>query len=687
MISGNSHWSTALNAQTKHPLWVFSIPNKSVYLGNFINVLTAFTDLATSGAGVAVVTSASFTFEPWMVGYWIPIAAGTNFVADNYKITAYNGPNSVTVNTSPTPSGAGSSGIGTLQLAVNLPAGIIPTMQVPKGSSQQVDELNGHSAISGFDFSCIDNSGLLKTTASDASAIGQACTLRLGFPGGDFSDIDSFVIVDSGMVSTFDWTDAGMVSISVQSTMLDLVSQIFTNGGPALWFQMTASAVISLTSSHTADKRVITIVGYDTTGTKILTELVVLNGTTEVLSINTYSSIISLSTLIGSYLWTVTIRQGASGSAMGTIPKGATVLGGRIQAPSVPPAYLDNGYPVSDSNPRYVSGNPIDLLMAVTQNELGVGQANPPVLVVTTGGGSGTGQVGFGINPTWVLYDGGVGLINPNRYVDIPALEALRDTDFAGDILEFKLTSPQNGKSWCEQEILKICGLYWIVKANGQLTPKSMKFPVSIGSPPTISDRQIVGIPTSSRWSIINTIHFEVPTGDDGDTTALVAFANQTSLNLYKAPYILSVQSAGLRFGRGAYTRMALLSNRIFNRHAFKTPVYDFTTFFKNIVFELGDLFYLTHPQVIDFKSGTRGITNVLCEVIGRAPDYATGNMKITAIDTRFISKSNGGFEIAAAADSIPAWGSASSGQKAQYMFISDNNGQMSDLTAANEIS
>lgn len=688
MITGGTAWTTALNANTKFPIYVFSIPNKTVYLSSFVNTVTTFADLTTPAANSTHVLSSSANFQPWMVGFWFPITSGTNFVATNlYKIISVVSNNEVVLNTTPTPSGAGAGGSGSIQFAINLNVQTIPTMNIPKGSSQNVDELNGHSTISGFDVSAIDNSGYLKTISADQSAIGQPCNLRLGFPGSDFSDSTSFVIVDSGTVSSFNRDDKGLMSITVQSTILDLVDQIFANGGPPQWFQMTSVTQIQFVSSGSGDTRLLKIAGWDSTASNVLTESIQLSGTSTVTSVNTYSSIISVSTLIGSRVWTVTATQASDSSLLGVISPGEVVLGGRQRPPAVGPAYLDNGFPIADNNPRYLIGNPIDIALAVSQNEIGIGQTSPPVLVITTGGGSGTGQVGFGINPTWTLYDGSTDLINPNTYLDVPTMINLRDEDFGGDIFEFKYTSTQNGKSWLESQILKVCGLYFIVKADGHLKPKSMKIPTALGSPPTISDHQIMGIPKANRWPLINTVQFEVAAADDPSNNVTLAFANQTSLDIYKAPYIQSIKSDGLRFGRGGITRMALLANRIFARHAFKTPIYEFDTFFLNFVFELGDYFYLTHPKVLDWKTGTMGITNVLCEVVSREPDFSGGKMHMTAVDTRFMSASNGAFQIAAASDSIPAWGSATSLQKTTYMFVCENTGLYSDgITSGNEI-
>jgi len=103
-----------------------------------------------------------------------------------------------------------------------------------------------------------------------------------------------------------------------------------------------------------------------------------------------------------------------------------------------------------------------------------------------------------------------------------------------------------------------------------------------------------------------------------------LAFVQQTSLNTYRSPFVHTISADGLRFGN-APRRIVLLANRIFNRHAFGTPVYTVRTFLKNFVIELGDFVSLTHPKLLNLKTGTLGISNVLCEVIDRQPDYASG--------------------------------------------------------------
>lgn len=72
----------------------------------------SLTDLATSGAGVTTLTSATGGFTSAMIGNAIRINAGTNFTVGYYFITARTDTNTVTLDRSPTAAGAGSSGEG-----------------------------------------------------------------------------------------------------------------------------------------------------------------------------------------------------------------------------------------------------------------------------------------------------------------------------------------------------------------------------------------------------------------------------------------------------------------------------------------------------------------------------------------------------------------------------------------------
>jgi hypothetical protein len=66
--------------------------------------------LSTSGAGSATLVSAGTPFTTWTAG--VAITAGTNFVPGNYVVASYTDSSHITLQSSPTPSGAGSAGTG-----------------------------------------------------------------------------------------------------------------------------------------------------------------------------------------------------------------------------------------------------------------------------------------------------------------------------------------------------------------------------------------------------------------------------------------------------------------------------------------------------------------------------------------------------------------------------------------------
>lgn len=69
-------------------------------------------DLATPGAASTTLTSAAGGFTAAMVGNIIQILSGANFTAGFYEITVRTDTNTVTLDRSPTPGGAGSGGVG-----------------------------------------------------------------------------------------------------------------------------------------------------------------------------------------------------------------------------------------------------------------------------------------------------------------------------------------------------------------------------------------------------------------------------------------------------------------------------------------------------------------------------------------------------------------------------------------------
>ncbi len=353
--------------------------------------------------------------------------------------------------------------------------------------------------------------------------------------------------------------------------------------------------------------------------------------------------------------------------------------------------WLANSYPVSNDNPRWVSGNPLDIFLAAMQNELGVGQDLALSAVVEAGG---TGELVAAVNPFWAKYLPGFGisnpqpgippvsgdpatLINPNPYLDVAGITALRDAMFSGDWFEFKITSPQQARSWLEDQILKPLGLVMVVTASGQLTLKAMKNPANQTPVQGFTQRSIVGVPEVRLAPVINALAYRLD-ADDADTNTsartyntTVTMLQQASYNLFRYLYNHQVEAAGLRTGRGGTLRAFLLGDQLFRRYGFATPVYQIVAQLGALQPELKDWVSLTHPLVPDYIGGGRGVTNIPCEIIGRSPDYANGQVRFTLMDMRRASTTTPYSIVPSASMVLPPYSQATPDEQEEYFFIS----------------
>ncbi|HLI33440.1 MAG TPA: hypothetical protein VKW70_00225, partial [Terriglobia bacterium] len=358
---------------------------------------------------------------------------------------------------------------------------------------------------------------------------------------------------------------------------------------------------------------------------------------------------------------------------------------GQAKAPQpIGPAAGANAFPVSDKNPRYVQGNPIDVLLATLQNELGVGQdlslrGSDYVLerAVSTYSSQQNYQP-LAPPPGWVIFQPGqdATLINPNPYIDVPGFLTLRDSEFSGDWFEFEITRPADGKQFIEDQILKVLGLYLIVRPDGRLALKSMKPPVSQTPVMAFNPKNIVGIPQIERQPVVNVVTVKMNVESEGVTTAAraydfqVTFEQRESLIRYNQIYQRQIEATGLKLNFGGMMRAQMIADRIFRRHAFAPPVYHVKAFLSALTVELGDYVWLSHPLATDFATGKMGLASVVCEAVGKRPNYAQGNVEFDLLDTRFINLTKP-YSIVPVSAGVPDWTGASAAQKTQYMFIS----------------
>jgi hypothetical protein len=333
----------------------------------------------------------------------------------------------------------------------------------------------------------------------------------------------------------------------------------------------------------------------------------------------------------------------------------------------------------------------MDILLIVYQNYLGIGQ-NP--------------YASPGAPPSggWLQYVPGfpATLIDPNPYVDIAAILNLKSGVFRNYYMDFTITEPVDAKGWIEKEIFKPLGGYPIVDSQGRLSPRFWFIPNYDGTLGyevdfNFTDHNLTKLPVAEKSPIVNVLQFRMDYDGSRFKTVLI-FESGDSISAFGIQGAQIIESRGLQSGRQGALHASILADKLFRRYdgtAFAnlgvspanrnpniaatstTPLWNVEAFHSALTVEVGDWVTLTHQLALDPVTNTRGIVNLLCEVLEKQPHYDKGNVSFKLLDARYIAALAG-------ADYAPLgesdWADASSRDRARYMFIaSDSSGMMTD--------
>ena len=344
----------------------------------------------------------------------------------------------------------------------------------------------------------------------------------------------------------------------------------------------------------------------------------------------------------------------------------------------------DDGSAISNDHPRTLLANPMDVLLIILQNELGLG------------------QVPSQPESAWKLYDPGQWdaagtanptLINPNPLLDVDQFLFYRHGIFSGYLFDFIFRQAVEAKQFFEYEILRTLGGYILVLADGRLSPRFFFPPYSLGSLFAFSERNLTILPGVERQPIINQVTFRMDYDGSNFQTELL-FLNAPSLQQYGLAGQHTIESKGMRLVRGGAALAGLTASRIFRRYGGMDPVsgspnggasvLTVQSHFMTLTVEVGDFVYLTHALLPNFETGRRGIANRIFEVIEKQPNFNEGTMTYRLLDVSWLSTKK---LSRVAPQGTPAWPSASSSQRAKYMFVADEGTKAySDGTAGKSI-
>lgn len=296
-------------------------------------------------------------------------------------------------------------------------------------------------------------------------------------------------------------------------------------------------------------------------------------------------------------------------------------------------------------------------------------------------------------NPLAILQDV-VSQVYPVLPINGAAVAAYQSGLLSGAQLKFSLTRSETAKSFIDGECFKTFGGYNFFNNLGQITPffyVPFVPPVVVCS---LDQTNLTKVPVADEADLINQVGLTMDYSSSSFGAEDIEI-NATSATLYQLVKALQIDSRGGRtaFGQWAYGR--LLAHTLFLRYANFAPTYDVTAFWIPSAIpgalqtspgsiELGDHVYLSGTGIPVRSSGTIGLTNRLCEVVGFQKDMDKWTVGLSLLDKGWLQALN---PYQVAPDGAPVYASASAAQRQQYAYIcSQVSGQFSNGDAGQAI-
>jgi hypothetical protein len=312
----------------------------------------------------------------------------------------------------------------------------------------------------------------------------------------------------------------------------------------------------------------------------------------------------------------------------------------------------DGVNPTDNKNPKTLNGHPLDILLDILENEIGYS----------------------------------VGDINVTKITDY------RDSIFSGVQFKFVITSPPTAADFIANQIMKPLGGYYWNDNNDQFNVNFFYPLTTVASVFSLNEDNMLDIPEAAQADLINSINFRFDKDDDnsgnGDfkSESVNNYADSITKYGFYASHI--VESDGMRAGLQGFLIAAIVSRMLFYRYGLKTlafgkgnsatPVEARWTAAR---LQPGDIVDVTNSHIPDRVAGVMGITGKFFEVLDVVRDYSTSTVKLTLLDASYLSKF-GTYLITPNAEAN--YTSASTADKAKYMFMCNDSDQYSNGHAAN---
>jgi hypothetical protein len=562
--------------------------------------------------------------------------------------------------------------------------------------SVSVDTLEGSYTIDNLVVTVINPAGAVTTDTSTQLLEQRFCTLQMGFEGLALSD---YCTLFSGIVNDIAFNTDGSYSFTCNDynrltqrvvylygddTTVTTTTQSYAGSNPwstvtQTWTTdpvtgvVTPSAVITYAASGPSGPAGTVVSGNTTTvttsrtvliggtSTTIYEQTVTTVGTgTRTVTITTYGSAL----LYGNVIITV-LTDASTGLKTTTLSTTFTENGVDGSVSSV----TDYGL-ISSSNYRHVVGHPLDIMLDIFLNEIGMASSD----------------------------------------VNQAQVELIRDTILAGCEFEFFVTGSVDAKDFIENQLLKPLAGYLYINAAGQIcvgfaqpvpngnTPVTALTPSNMQSVPALTTHPLISVVTSRfDKDDFNEATISNSNGYLAQATTIYApsVADLPAMNESLAEELVAnsgavqgqtiLESDGMRSGFQGFLLSTMVAQALFAMYGSYNPTLEVPCHWADTFFvELAEYVTLTHPLLPNRKTGTMGIVTQQFKVVKRSYSFADMTVTLTLEDASGLTSFNAK-RIAPTGKGV--YTAVSSADQQRYLFMADDTtGKQSNGDAAGTV-
>jgi hypothetical protein len=295
-----------------------------------------------------------------------------------------------------------------------------------------------------------------------------------------------------------------------------------------------------------------------------------------------------------------------------------------------------------------------------------------------------------------------VGFSEPD--VNVDQIISYRDDVLAGVEFDFKIDKAVDAKDFMENQLLKPLGGYMYPDNTGRMCVGFMQPDTGALLPVMdINPYNLVALVDLVPQTLVNVLTMRFDKDDDGISNSSTGYLSES--NTFYAPSIadindltgqiavqqaqgsdtvqgqLIIESDGIRSGFQGYLLSKMVANSIFSKYGNYNPSMDPEVFWQSAFrLMIGDFVTVTHPLLVDRRSGTVGMVAARYQVIKRSYDFSKFTVSLTINDASGI-RTYSAHRIAP--DGKPAYGAGSDDDHARYIYMAGANGTQINGDAA----